>query len=79
MSDPTEIDKDHWFADFIKTALMNTLQEQVVCVGVCPKCHAKTLGTVHRTLGMQFDQCTRCLTVFVTEPPSRDGDNGSVK
>ena len=70
MNEPTEIKEEHWFSKYIKTALMHTLQEQVVAIGKCPKCHAKTLGTVHRALDMQFDQCTKCLTVFVTEPPS---------
>ena len=68
MNEQTEIQPEHWFSGFIKTALMHTLQEQCVVIGVCPKCHAKTLGTVHQALDMQFDQCTKCLTVFVSPP-----------
>ena len=74
MSDTTEIKPEHWFSSFIKTALMTLLQEQAVCVGVCPKCHAKTLGRIHRHLDMQFDQCTKCLTVFVSNPPAMNDE-----
>lgn len=63
-----EIKKEHWFSGFMKTALMHTLQEQCVVLVVCPKCHSKTLGTAQHTLDMKFDQCTKCLTVFVSDP-----------
>ena len=54
-------------SDWIKTAVMSPLQERVVGIGMCPKCHAKTLRPVHAAEGMQFDQCGRCLNVYVVE------------
>jgi hypothetical protein len=56
---------DSWFSDFIKTALMNELQQRVTEAGVCPSCHAKTLRVRHEALGMSFEQCERCLIVYV--------------
>ena len=56
---------EHWFSDFIKTALMTHLQQRVAEAGVCPKCHQRTLRLRHETLGMEFEQCEKCLTVYV--------------
>ena len=58
-------DGEHWFSDFIKLALMNELQQRVAGIGVCPRCHTKTLRLRHETLGMEFEQCESCLTVYV--------------
>jgi hypothetical protein len=54
-------------SDLIKTSVMHQLQERVVGLGLCPKCHTKTLRPVHEAEGMQFNQCSRCLTVYVVE------------
>jgi hypothetical protein len=54
-------------SDWLKTAIMHPLQERVVGLGVCPKCHTKTLEPKHEGAGMQFNQCGRCLTVYVVE------------
>lgn len=54
-------------SDLIKTAIMHPLQERVVGLGVCPKCHAKRLRPVHVAEGVQFCQCESCSTVYVTE------------
>lgn len=55
------------FSDLIKTAIMHPLQERVVGLGVCPKCHVKALRPVHEAEGVQFNQCRSCLTVYVAE------------
>ena len=65
MSAPTLDGEAHWFSDRFKLALMTQLQQRVAEMGVCPKCHAKTLRLRHETLGMEFEQCDKCLTVFV--------------
>lgn len=54
-------------SDLIKTALMHPLQERVVGLGICPKCHDKKLRAVHEADGMQFSQCGGCNRVYVTE------------
>lgn len=58
-------DKQHWLSDLIKTALMHQLQERVAGLGICPRCHSKTLWTAHEALDMSFEQCEKCLTVYV--------------
>lgn len=55
----------HWFSDFIKTGLMTQLQQRAAEAGICPRCHAKTLRLRHETFGMEFEQCEKCLTVYV--------------
>jgi ssDNA-binding Zn-finger/Zn-ribbon topoisomerase 1 len=52
-------------SDWLKTAVMHPLQERVVGLGVCPKCHTKTLRPKYEAEGMQFNQCDRCFTVYV--------------
>lgn len=54
--------------ELLKTAVMHPLQERVVGLGVCPKCHTKTLEPKHEAEGMQFNQCHQCLTVYVVAP-----------
>ncbi len=55
------------FVDFIKPAIMSNLQERVVGLGVCPRCHAKTLDVTYEAPDMRFNQCTRCLNVYVSD------------
>ena len=59
------LDSAHWFRDFIKIGLMSHLGEHVVALGVCPRCHAKTLRGVHKALDVTFEQCTKCKTIYV--------------
>lgn len=53
------------FLGFLRTALMTQLQERVASLGVCPRCHSKTLRASHQTLEIDFEQCEKCLTVYV--------------
>lgn len=52
-------------SDLIKSGLMTKLQQQVVEAGVCPKCHKRTLRLRHEAVGMEFEQCEKCLRVYV--------------
>lgn len=58
--------KDWKISDLLKTAVMHPLQERVVGLGLCPKCHTKTLAAKYAAEEMQFNQCSRCGTVYVT-------------
>lgn len=51
----------------LKTAIMTPLQERVVGLGVCSKCHTKTLQErLSNELG-DWMQCTKCFTVFLKD------------
>lgn len=54
------------FADLLKLAVMSTLQARVSMLGVCPYCHTKTLVRKHEQADMAFNQCEKCLRVYVT-------------
>lgn len=63
------------FTDILKLAIMSSLQERVVGLGVCPRCHSKSLRVTHEAEEMRFNQCRRCLTVWVdalTRRPSKE-------
>lgn len=51
--------------EWLKTAVMHPLQERVIGLGLCPKCHTKTLRQGLEAEGVQFCQCERCLIVYV--------------
>lgn len=53
------------FSGLLTTHLMNKLQQRAVECGVCYRCHAKTLRLRHEALGMEFEQCEKCLCVYV--------------
>jgi len=56
-----------YFDGLLKTAIMTPLQARVTSLGVCSKCHTKTLQErCHNELGV-WAQCSKCLTVFVSE------------
>src|SRR5688500_9955042 len=50
--------------DWLKTAVMHRLQEQVVEQGICSKCHTKTLQSKHIGGELEWFLCSDCLTVF---------------
>lgn len=54
-------------SEWLKVAIMHPLQERVVGLGVCPKCHKKNLRPAYEAEGMQFNQCGNCLNVYVTD------------
>lgn len=62
-------------SEFIKGSTMSPLQEQVYALGVCARCHAKSLRFVHSGAGMQFWQCTICMTVAIL-PDNGRASNG---
>jgi ribosomal protein L37AE/L43A len=51
----------------MKFATFTPLQEQVYELGVCARCHKKTMRFVHAGAGMAFWQCTGCKVVAVLE------------
>jgi ssDNA-binding Zn-finger/Zn-ribbon topoisomerase 1 len=65
MSEGIKEAQKYLLSGLITSHLMNKLQERAVECGVCPRCHAKTLRLRHETLGMEFEQCEKCLTVYV--------------
>lgn len=57
--------------DFIKFGPpMTQLQETVVDLGVCFKCHTKTLVLRHGCKHLIAWQCSKCLTVVILPPAS---------
>jgi Zn-finger nucleic acid-binding protein len=44
---------------------ISLLEEQVVRLGVCPKCHTKTLDSVHSADQFNSYQCTTCKDVWM--------------
>lgn len=59
--------------EFVRQSIMSPLQERVVGIGVCPKCHKKNLRFVYDGVGMRCYQCEKCNTVWVTSatPPHK--------
>lgn len=54
---------DHPF--FLSVKAMTPLEQQVVAIDCCPRCHSKTLDKMHRGGGMQFLLCTSCQHCWV--------------
>ncbi len=52
---------------FDKLNLMHCLEERVARLGVCPKCHNRMLKPIVRSGGYNFQQCSECCTVYVTD------------
>lgn len=49
--------------------VMTPLQSQVAELGVCPKCHSKTLVEKHNDGEfIKWDQCSMCLNVYAAPP-----------
>lgn len=40
------------------------LQEKAMLLGICPKCHKKTLKSKHMAAEIDWHQCSVCLSVF---------------
>lgn len=51
----------------IRLALSTPLEDQVANLGVCPKCHTKTLELKHVGGACDWHQCSKCRTVFALE------------
>lgn len=51
----------------LRFAVLTPLQDRVANLGVCPKCHAKTLELKHVGGGCDWHQCRKCITVFALE------------
>ena len=49
----------------IKAATMTTLEQPVSELGVCPRCHHKTLSCVHSDAEMRSSQCAWCKHVWI--------------
>lgn len=62
--------------DWLKFAIMTPLQERVTGLGVCSKCHTKTLAEKCSNEAGRWLQCSKCLTVFVSPPDSGGVGNG---
>lgn len=43
------------------------IQLQVIALGICPKCHTKTLNVKHLDRPMRWSQCSICNTVYCEE------------
>lgn len=56
------------FLDFIKPSVMTPLAQQVVELGMCSKCHKKTLRHIHSCEHFSSWQCATCKHVFMLEP-----------
>jgi hypothetical protein len=54
-------------AELFKHATMTPLAQQVYELGICAKCHTRTMRFVHMSDGMSFRQCTRCKIIAVLE------------
>jgi hypothetical protein len=54
--------------EMFKCSTMTGLMEQVVNIGVCTKCHSKSLRFVYACESFKSYQCAKCLRVFMTEP-----------
>lgn len=52
------------FNDWLKFATMNPLQARCTELGVCPKCHTKTLVSKYIGGELEFFQCSTCLVVY---------------
>lgn len=52
-------------SDLIKLESITPLQEQVKDLGMCPKCHSKTLAEKFNNGEWRADQCSTCLTVYM--------------
>lgn len=49
--------------------IMTPLQAQVAELGVCPKCHTKTLVEKHNDgEHIKWDQCRACLNIYAGPP-----------
>lgn len=67
--------------DLFRLAAMSKLQETVVELGVCPKCHSKTLEEKHADEHFRACQCSDCLHVWMLPHntqanPSREAASG---
>lgn len=51
--------------EFVKFSTFTPLQERVYELGVCAKCHTKTMRFISAGDGMRFFQCTGCKIVAV--------------
>jgi hypothetical protein len=56
-----------------KLVPMSGLQEQVYDLGVCPKCHTKTLEDKHVAGDFRAVQCTGCGMAFLGQVRRLDG------
>jgi uncharacterized protein YbaR (Trm112 family) len=51
--------------ELIKQNTMTILQEQVVAVGSCPRCHIKSLKVVVENEHFRSYQCKKCQHVYM--------------
>lgn len=60
----------NWLEDLKRSVYtMSPLEERVTALGVCSKCHEKTLRPIVNGNGYRWQQCSKCLTCFA------DGSN----
>jgi hypothetical protein len=58
--------------DLFKHSTMSPLAQQVYELGVCAKCHERTLRFIHAGAGMRFFQCTACKVIAVLDDKGED-------
>ena len=56
---------DFSITDYLKTAVMRPLEERVAKLGVCPRCHKKTLRLYYTGADLDWFQCDQCLHVYM--------------
>lgn len=56
-------------SELMKAAVMTPLQQQVYEIGVCARCHTKTMCLRHLAAdaGLEFWQCSKCNQVAMLE------------
>lgn len=52
----------------IREYRMTPLQQQVVGLGICYKCHTKTLELTYMDSCIKGYRCTRCYTAYLIHP-----------
>jgi hypothetical protein len=57
-----------WIQDILRSVReLTPLEAQVTALGICGKCHAKTLRPILNGNGYRWQQCTKCLTCWVDD------------